>query len=106
MQTVVVQGRFINQGDGSPHQGCIDFQPGKLWVEEFGIAYATMSYHNELKDGIFIARLTPTHGHDSKLPWYYTVKCPVGQWSIQIPESEEPIMLQDLLPAQFRPKTP
>lgn len=100
MRGTVVTGRFVDQND-QPIKGVIKFVPSRLWVEHDGQAWATQ--HHELtldEEGGFTVILTPTYGHDN-FRWHYTVHCPMGAWTVQVPETPDVVQIKSLLPSRF-----
>ena len=99
MESVQVTGRFVSD-TGTPIDGHISFYPSKLWVEdEAGVIVAPRAYDQfYLTNGGFLVNLTRTDQgeHD----WHYTVKCPVGEWSIRV-DRDGPVFLKSLLPKRF-----
>lgn len=102
MNSVQVKGRFLDEnGNPAPEKARIQFIPSRLWVNEDGISYGTLSVDTELVDGRFCVELTPTTGHDD-IPWTYTVICPVGRWTVCIPDTDKTLLLRDVLPSRFK----
>ena len=97
MKAVQVSGRFVHE-DGSPCAGPIEFIPSKLWIDDGDESYATLAYYGELVNGSFLVYLSRTD--TAELPWHYTVKCPVGEWTIHVTE-DGPLSLKSLLPSRF-----
>lgn len=73
----------------------IKFIPSKIWLTEDGISYPCLAPEVWLVRGEFIVELTCTD--TSNVPWFYTVECPAGSWSIQV-KGDEPLHLADLIP--------
>lgn len=100
MEGTIVTGKFVD-GNDNPVEGAIKFVPSRLWINHDGEHWATMAPEVELGEhGEFSVMLTPTHGHDN-YRWHYTVFCPVGKWTIQVPESDDIVGIRKLLPARF-----
>lgn len=96
MESLVVTGKFVNKDTNEPIDGYIEFIPSKLWIEdEYGVTYATLAPRMNLRNGMFKVELTKTD--QGEYPWYYTVRCPKGTWSVKI-TGDEPLGLKDLLP--------
>lgn len=101
MNATIVVGRFVDRnGNGVP--GTIAFVPQKLWVSYGKSDFATLSPVIQLdSEGGFVVALTPTHGHDGS-PWHYTIHCPVGKWTIEVPEVDRAVQIKELLPSRFK----
>lgn len=97
MQSVVVRGRFISE-DKEPMVGVVRFTPSRLAIEFDDTLVATLAHEVELQEGSFEVLLTRTDQDET--PWFYTVECPIGKWSIQV-ASRGPLMLKNLLPNRF-----
>jgi len=98
MNPVTVVGRFITPQNVTV-DGDIKFIPSRVWFDHDGETYPSLAPEVKLVNGEFAVQLTPTD--TTEFPWRYTVVCPVGSWSIQIPTTDEILLLKDLLPKKF-----
>ena len=98
MEQVQVSGRFVDQ-DKNPIEGEVSFIPSKIWIEdEDGETYPTLAPEMHLTNGQFLVYLTRTD--TAEVRWHYTVRCPLGTWSIWL-DGPGPFSLKELLPKKF-----
>ena len=100
METAIVEGRFVNKDDGEYIESEIEFQPSRFWVDEHGVQMATLAPKVNTNKGRFRVELTTTGQREGDYGWHYTVKCPVGTWTIKVDEPGK-YRLKDLLPTRF-----
>lgn len=102
VNSVVVSGRFVNKDTNQPIDGVVEFEPSRLWVDECGISYATLSPQVQTENGRFRVRVTTTDPREGDYGWHYTIKCPMGSWTLKVEgEDGDELSLKDLLPSRF-----
>ena len=100
MKTAIIEGRFVSKETGQPVDGPVEFIPSRFWVDDYGVSMATLAPAVYTDQGRFCVEVTPTHQREGDFGWHYTVKCPVGTWTIKVNEPGKQ-KLRDLLPTRF-----
>jgi len=100
VDTAIIEGRFVAKETGEPVDGVVEFLPSRLWVSEGDKDYATLSPRVITNEGRFSVEVTTTQAREHDFGWHYTVKCPVGTWTIKV-EVPGKHRLRDLLPTRF-----
>lgn len=102
IETVYLSGKFVNKETGGPYEGRVQLFPSRLWVDEDGVSYATRGADVMTKSGFFKVALTSCKKRDGDFGWHYTIKCPLGVWTIKPEAGEgEVLHLKDLLNTRF-----